>query len=157
MSTESDFGIIFTARFLGGIASGVIRVAGFSMVEDMFLPSERSQRNVMLYFCIAIGLTMGPLLAGSLAGEESFYSALIGTLASATLVGATYYFMRTSSVELPKTEPLVPHLKHIPTLISLGTIMLVGATVAFTQVSHSQTHLWMLAPVTCVMHPYLWE
>ena len=130
----SSFPILFLSRSIGGLGTTFLLSAGIATLDSLFPPSERGNRFVIVYFCGGFGLTLGPLVGGSLSHDGSFIPCLLAAIILAGLFCLIIFFLRDSDVEFTKMEPLTPHVKDPQTLLSLASIVLVSSTVAFSEV-----------------------
>lgn len=130
----SSFPILFLSRSIGGIGTTFLLSAGITMLDSLFPPSERGNRSVIVYFSGGFGLTLGPLVGGSLSHDGSFIPCLLSSLILGGLLLLVILFLRDSDVEFTKLEPLTPHVKDPQTMLSLASIILVSSTVAFSEV-----------------------
>ena len=130
----SSFPILFLSRSIGGVGSTFLLSGSIAMLDSLFPPSERGNRFVIVYFCGGFGLTMGPLIGGSLSSDGAFIPCLLGALVLGVLFGLVMLFLRENDAEFTKMEPLTPHIKDPQTTLSLASLLLVSSTVAFSEV-----------------------
>lgn len=130
----SSFPILFLSRTIGGVGATFLQSGSIAMLDSLYPASDRGNRFVMVYFCGGFGLTMGPLIGGSLSSDGAFIPCLLAALALAGCFALVMMFLRDSDSEFTKLEPLAPHVKDQQTLLSLATLVLVSATVAFSEV-----------------------
>jgi MFS family permease len=130
----SSFPILFLSRCIGGVGSTFLLSGSIAMLDSLFPPSERGNRFVIVYFCGGFGLTMGPLIGGSLSSDGAFIPCLLGSFVLAGLFGLVMVYLRENDAEFTKMEPLTPHLKDPQTTLSLASLLLVSSTVAFSEV-----------------------
>ena len=130
----SSFPILVCSRSIGGIGTTFLLSAGITMLDSLFPPSERGNRSVIVFFSGGFGLTLGPLVGGSLSHDGSFIPCLLASLILGALFLLVIVFLRDSDVEFTKLEPLTPHVKDPQTMLSLASIILVSSTVAFSEV-----------------------
>jgi len=130
----SSFPILFLSRTIGGVGATFLQSGSIAMLETLFPASERGNRFVIVYFCGGFGLTMGPLVGGALSYDGAFLPCLLAAMALAGLFGATMMYLKENDAEFTKMEPLMPHVKDPQTMLSLSSLVLVSATVAFSEV-----------------------
>mmetsp|Transcript_33645 Transcript_33645/g.79409 ORF Transcript_33645/g.79409 Transcript_33645/m.79409 type:complete len:437 (+) Transcript_33645:161-1471(+) len=130
----SSFPILFLSRTIGGVGATFLQSGSIAMLDSLYPASDRGNRFVMVYFCGGFGLTMGPLIGGSLSSDGAFIPCLLAALALAGCFALVMMFLRDSEAEFSKLEPLAPHVKDQQTLLSLASLVLVSATVAFSEV-----------------------
>jgi len=130
----SSFPILFLSRTIGGVGSTFLQSGAIAMLDSLYPSSERGNRFVMVYFCGGFGLTMGPLIGGSLSSDGSFIPCLLAALTLAGAFALVMMFLRDNEAEFTKMEPLAPHVRDQQTLLSLASLVLVSSTVAFSEV-----------------------
>ncbi len=130
----SSFPILFLSRTIGGVGATFLQSGSIAMLETLFPASERGNRFVIVYFCGGFGLTMGPLIGGSLSSDGAFVPCLLAALVLAGLFTVVMMFLRQNEAEFTKMEPLMPHVKDPQTGLALVSLVLVSATVAFSEV-----------------------
>jgi predicted MFS family arabinose efflux permease len=130
----SSFPILFLSRTIGGVGSTFLQSGAIAMLDSLYPSSERGNRFVMIYFCGGFGLTMGPLIGGSLSSDGSFIPCLLAALTLAGVFALVMMFLRDNEAEFTKMEPLAPHVRDQQTLLSLASLVLVSSTVAFSEV-----------------------
>jgi DHA1 family multidrug resistance protein-like MFS transporter len=130
----SSFPILFLSRTIGGVGATFLLSGAIAMLDSLYPASERGNRLVMVYFCGGFGLTTGPLIGGSLSGDGAFIPCLLAALALAGCFALLVMHLRDNDAEFTKMEPLSPHVKDPQTTLSLASLVLVSATVAFSEV-----------------------
>lgn len=113
--------LLGVARFLTGIAIGVIVSAGMAAVVDVGGPSRKRQASLAASVAMVLGAGLGPLLAGIFAQifpepvVPLFTTELI-FLASALIVAATLplkrYHLRAGSEDAVQRTWRLPHVPH---------------------------------------------
>lgn len=130
----SSFPILFLSRTIGGVGSTFLQSGAIAMLDSLYPSSERGNRFVMIYFCGGFGLTMGPLIGGSLSSDGSFIPCLLAALTLAGVFALVMMYLRDNEAEFTKMEPLAPHVRDQQTMLSLASLVLVSSTVAFSEV-----------------------
>jgi len=130
----SSFPILFLSRTIGGVGSTFLQSGAIAMLDSLYPSSERGNRFVMVYFCGGFGLTMGPLIGGSLSSDGSFIPCLLAALTLAGVFALVMMYLRDNEAEFTKMEPLAPHVRDPQTMLSLASLVLVSSTVAFSEV-----------------------
>jgi len=118
----SSFPILFLSRTIGGVGATFLQSGSIAMLDSLYPASDRGNRFVMVYFCGGFGLTMGPLVGGSLSSDGAFIPCLLAALALAGCFALVMMFLRDSEAEFSKLEPLAPHVKDQQTLLSLASV-----------------------------------
>jgi MFS family permease len=103
-ATASTVIILLSARFLSGIAVGVIVTAGMASVVDAADPNQRKSAALAASVAMVLGAGLGPLLSGVLAGTVSqpvvpIYLIQLAILMSAFSVAASLPARRTKKLE----------------------------------------------------------
>ncbi|MEK5393420.1 MFS transporter [Margalitia sp. FSL K6-0131] len=93
-ATASSVTVLLTARFLSGIAVGVIVSAGMASVVDVGVPNRRQLASLAASVAMVLGAGLGPLLAGVLAVALSqpvvpIFAVELAVLATAFVVAGT--------------------------------------------------------------------
>ncbi len=93
-ATASSVAALVTARFLSGIAVGVIVSAGMASVVDLGGPTRRRLASLAASVAMAMGAGLGPLFAGALAETMAqpviaIFTIELIVLAAAFLVAST--------------------------------------------------------------------
>jgi len=130
----SSFPILFLSRTIGGVGATFLQSGSIAMLDSLYPSSERGNRFVMVYFCGGFGLTMGPLIGGSLSSDGAFIPCLLAGLTLAGVFSLVMMYLRDNDAEFTKMEPLTPHVKDPQTLLSLVSLLLISSTVAFSEV-----------------------
>ncbi len=93
-ATASSVTVLLTARFLSGIAVGVIVSAGMASVVDVGVPNRRQLASLAASVAMVLGAGLGPLLAGALAVALAkpvvpIFAVELAVLATAFVVAGT--------------------------------------------------------------------
>lgn len=115
-ATASSIAVLGIARFLSGIAVGVIVSAGMASVVDLGGPDRRRAASLAASVAMVLGAGLGPLLAGTLAQTLAQPVVLIFTvelvvLASALVVAGTLPLRRIPN---HATQDWRLHLPSVP-------------------------------------------
>lgn len=115
--------MLITARFLSGIAVGVVVSAGMAAVVDLGGPERRRQASLMASVAMVLGAGLGPLLAGAAAlclaepivpifvAEAAILLTAIGIVLSLPLRRPDGHGDATWRLRLPRVDR--PHRRHL--------------------------------------------
>jgi MFS family permease len=118
-TTASSIMILGIARFLAGVAVGVIVSAGMAAVVDMAGASRRSQASLVASVAMVLGAGLGPLLAGTLAQLfrhpiVPIFAIELVALASAMAVAAILPLRISPQAGGSRRQPARLHLPTVP-------------------------------------------
>ncbi|HEY8721362.1 MFS transporter [Pengzhenrongella sp.] len=108
--SASSVVVLVIARFLTGVAVGVVVSAGMAAVVDLGGPDRRRQASLAASVAMVLGAGLGPLLAGLIAQETAEPVVPIFAVELVLLLGALVIAYR---LPIPRPSPRQPSTRQV--------------------------------------------
>jgi MFS family permease len=150
LGLASELWMIFGARAFAGLMAGNFGVVS-AMIADLTTAKNRARGMGMLGAAFGLGLVIGPVLGGLLAGPDNSFAlpCLVAGGMSVTALAAAALFLR-ESLDAAKREQIHEHHRNIPRqsvfvmLRGTGNTLMVAQFALHTACISSVTYLFPL-------------